>query len=52
MVRDRTRSLKQLMTIESLDMILCHPENTSSVASVGIGILELTSNHVQCFNGQ
>ena len=45
----------QLLTIGALDMMWCWPENTNidrGEAEVNIGILWLTSHHVQCLNSQ
>ena len=41
--------MKPMLTIESLDMMSCRPENTDidrGGASVNIGILRLASHHV------
>ena len=47
--------IKQLLTIEALDMMWYWPENTNidlGFASVNIGILWSISHHIQCLNSQ
>ena len=47
--------IKQLLTIEALDMMWYWPENTNidlGFASANIGILWSISHHIQCLNSQ
>ena len=47
------KSTIHLLTIEALDMMWCRPESTNidrGGVEVNIGILRLTSHHVQCLN--
>ena len=49
------KNIIQLLIVESLDMMWCRPENTSidqGGAEVSIGILWLTSHHVEWLNSQ